>query len=153
MSEDVRTTDAHPPQHFLKIWKGTIEEGDCFITNDPYEVQVRCLPFHNSQRMNETVGRNIPPQRYARHAAGVSRREARRMDRQPRFVCYLYVLCSRLIASCTGHFTECVDASDLPHPLISSIHKRWRAEPWLPPNKWAVHIRGRHPDPSLEAVR
>ncbi|KAF7323952.1 hypothetical protein MKEN_00616700 [Mycena kentingensis (nom. inval.)] len=26
-------------QHFLKIWKGTIEEGDVFITNDPYEVQ------------------------------------------------------------------------------------------------------------------
>ncbi|KAJ6631083.1 Hydantoinase/oxoprolinase-domain-containing protein [Mycena sp. CBHHK59/15] len=26
-------------QHFLKIWNGTIEEGDVFITNDPYEVQ------------------------------------------------------------------------------------------------------------------
>ena len=26
---------------FLEIWKGTIEEGDVFITNDPYEVQVR----------------------------------------------------------------------------------------------------------------
>ncbi|KAJ7207148.1 Hydantoinase/oxoprolinase-domain-containing protein [Mycena pura] len=26
-------------QHFLKIWKGTIEEGDVYITNDPYEVQ------------------------------------------------------------------------------------------------------------------
>ncbi|KAJ7637185.1 Hydantoinase/oxoprolinase-domain-containing protein [Roridomyces roridus] len=26
-------------QHFLKIWTGTIEEGDVFITNDPYDVQ------------------------------------------------------------------------------------------------------------------
>ncbi|KAJ6571691.1 Hydantoinase/oxoprolinase-domain-containing protein [Mycena capillaripes] len=26
-------------QHFLKIWKGTIEEGDVFLTNDPYDVQ------------------------------------------------------------------------------------------------------------------
>ncbi|KAJ7274998.1 Hydantoinase/oxoprolinase-domain-containing protein [Mycena rebaudengoi] len=26
-------------QHFLKIWKGSIEEGDVFITNDPYEVE------------------------------------------------------------------------------------------------------------------
>ncbi|KAK7046636.1 Hydantoinase/oxoprolinase-domain-containing protein [Favolaschia claudopus] len=26
-------------QHFLNIWKGSIEEGDVFITNDPYDVQ------------------------------------------------------------------------------------------------------------------
>ena len=23
---------------FLKVWKGTIEEGDVFVTNDPYEM-------------------------------------------------------------------------------------------------------------------
>ncbi|KAF7289919.1 hypothetical protein MIND_01366800 [Mycena indigotica] len=47
--------------HFLKIWKGSIEEGDVFITNDPYEVQggishlndmLVMLPvYHNGKRV------------------------------------------------------------------------------------------------------
>ncbi|KAJ7487787.1 Hydantoinase/oxoprolinase-domain-containing protein [Mycena latifolia] len=52
-------------QHFLRIWKGTIEEGDCFITNDPYEVQggishlndmLVMLPvYHNGKRVAWTA--------------------------------------------------------------------------------------------------
>lgn len=52
-------------QHFLKTWHGTIEEGDCFITNDPYEVQggishlndmLVMLPvYHNGKRVAWTA--------------------------------------------------------------------------------------------------
>ncbi|KAJ7770468.1 Hydantoinase/oxoprolinase-domain-containing protein [Mycena metata] len=52
-------------QHFLKIWKGTIEEGDVFLTNDPYDVQggishlndmLVMLPvYHNGKRVAWTA--------------------------------------------------------------------------------------------------
>ncbi|KAJ7432905.1 Hydantoinase/oxoprolinase-domain-containing protein [Mycena galericulata] len=52
-------------QHFLKIWTGTIEEGDVFICNDPYEVQggishlndmLVMLPiYHNGKRVAWTA--------------------------------------------------------------------------------------------------
>ncbi|KAJ7695422.1 Hydantoinase/oxoprolinase-domain-containing protein [Mycena rosella] len=51
--------------HFLKTWHGTVEEGDCFITNDPYEVQggishlndmLVMLPvYHNGKRVAWTA--------------------------------------------------------------------------------------------------
>ncbi|KAJ7237290.1 Hydantoinase/oxoprolinase-domain-containing protein [Mycena haematopus] len=52
-------------QHFLEIWKGTIEEGDVFLTNDPYDVQggishlndmLVMLPvYHNGKRVAWTA--------------------------------------------------------------------------------------------------
>ncbi|KAF7350406.1 hypothetical protein MVEN_01345400 [Mycena venus] len=52
-------------QHFLKIWTGTIEEGDVFLTNDPYDVQggishlndmLVMLPvYHNGKRVAWTA--------------------------------------------------------------------------------------------------
>ncbi|KAF7349308.1 hypothetical protein MSAN_01720300 [Mycena sanguinolenta] len=52
-------------QHFLRIWKGTIEEGDVFLTNDPYDVQggishlndmLVMLPvYHNGKRVAWTA--------------------------------------------------------------------------------------------------
>ncbi|KAJ7336259.1 Hydantoinase/oxoprolinase-domain-containing protein [Mycena albidolilacea] len=52
-------------QHFLKVWKGTIEEGDVFLTNDPYDVQggishlndmLVMLPvYHNGKRVAWTA--------------------------------------------------------------------------------------------------